>query len=562
MKRTIFNQLSKLGLSLLLLWCIQSIADAGQSGDAAPTTSANIEENAHWQQLQTLVSTINNTREQLAEVRAEIRKSSDERERNRLEAEEDQLSLDLESLQTAWEMLATGGADLQLFGVKTEKAFDWRDELQSVFEPILVELKRLTERPRKIERLRTDKAYYQQRLDTAEQALRSIKSYDDNAPTPQLKQAFASLEERWSRRRDDLKNHRDIVDFELQETLTPSNIQQRDPVAALKELLSGRVLNLLLAVLVMAVVYLILRLLTRSYNRYLMQQARRRHAFAARVGNLLFYLFTSLAVLFSGIAVLYVRGDWLLLGLVILILAGAAIVAQRTLPRFLMEAKLILNLGPVREGERIIFNTLPWKVSTLSFYATLSNPLLQGGALLIPVRELVNHVSRRYEENEPWFPTRIGDYVILADSTYGKILTQTPETVQLLVLGSVKSYAVGAFLEQNPRNLSQLGFTLAISFGLDYQHQAQITGSIREQMERELIAGLQKAGMAHYLDQLGVEFDQASASSLDLAIIAKFKGEAAEHYFKLKRLLQRLAVDACNKSNWTIPFTQITVHSA
>ena len=31
------------------------------------------------------------------------------------------------------------------------------------------------------------------------------------------------------------------------------------------------------------------------------------------------------------------------------------------------------------------------------------------------------------------------------------------------------------------------------------------------------------------VEELGVEFDQASASSLDLAILAKFKGNAAEH---------------------------------
>lgn len=549
-------------MRFLLLWCMALTAHAQQSNDETSTPATNATDVENWQHLETLVNTIDNTRKQLADVRAELRRSEDDHERTRLLNEAEQLSQDLESLQTAWEMMATGGADLQLFGVKTETAFNWRDELQSVFEPILLELKRLTERPRKIERLRTDKAYYQQRLDVAEQALQSIKSYHKDVPIPELKKAFATLEERWQRRRDDLKNRRDLADFELQETLAPSKAQQRDPIEALKELLSGRILNLMLAVIVMAIVYASLRMLTRMYNRYIMRKAHRRRVFAARVGNLLFYLFTSLAVLFSGIAVLYVRGDWLLLGLLILILAGAAIIAQRTLPRFLIEAKLILNLGPVREGERIIFNDLPWKVNTLSFYTTLTNPLLQGGTLLIPIRELVNYYSRRYDESEPWFPTRVSDFVILADNTYGRIIVQTPEIIQLQVMGAIKTYHSGAFLEQNPRNLSTQGFTLMITFGLDYQHQAQITTAIREQLEADLIEGLRQANMSDHLDQLIVDFDQAGASSLDLAIIAKFKGEAAENHFKLKRLLQRLAVDACNNHGWIIPFTQITVHSA
>ena len=550
-------------ISILMLCCIQINAHARQSGAAPPPAPAmETQPVENWQHLETLIATINNTREQLAQTRAQMRSSEDERERARLSNEAELLSLDLESLQTAWEMVATGGADLRLFGIKTEAVFDWRNELQSVIEPILVELKRLTERPRKIERLRIDKAYYQQRLEVAESALQSIVDYHNNAPTPELKKAFAILEERWTKRRGDLKNRRDIVDFELQETISPSKVQQQDPVESLKELLTGRVFNLVLAVVVMAIVYMLLRLLTHAYNRYVMHKAHRRQAFTARMANLLFYLFTAVAVLFSGIAVLYVRGDWLLLGLSILILAGAAVVAQRTLPRFLMEARLILNLGPVREGERIVFNGLPWKVETLGFLTTLHNPLLQGGILQIPIRELVTCHSRQPDQKEPWFPTRIGDHVILDDDSYGNIVTQTPEMVQLQVFGTVKTYPAAVFLGQNPRNLSQQGFTLNTSFGLDYRHQAQITTTIREQMERELIEGLKKTDMAQHLEQLTVEFEQAAASSLNLAIIATFNGGAAEDYLRLKRMLQRLAVDVCNIHGWVIPFTQITVHSA
>jgi small-conductance mechanosensitive channel len=59
-----------------------------------------------------------------------------------------------------------------------------------------------------------------------------------------------------------------------------------------------------------------------------------------------------------------------------------------------------------------------------------------------------------------------------------------------------------------------------------------------------------------------VEFDHAGASSLDVAIFALFSGEAAPSYYKMRRLLNRLAVEACNRHGWTIPFTQLTVHQA
>jgi len=547
---------------ILALGTVDGRAQTASSDDSRDGTAVATRTSEGWQNLETLVQTIDSTRTQLAERRAALRASENERERTRLSGEVEQLSLDLESLQTAWEMLATGGADLQVFGVKTEAAFNWRDELQSVFEPILVELKRLTDRPRKIERLRSELAYLQQRLGVAETALASIVSYREQAPSPELKQAFEALEDRWQRRRDDLKNRRDLTNYELQSLLSPPKEAERNPIESLKSLLSGRILNLVIALLAMTLVYAALRLLARAYGRFLSRRGARRRAFVARVGTLVFYLLTAVLVLLSGMAVFYVRGDWLLLGLVLIVLAGAAWALQRSLPRFLTEARLILNLGPVREGERVIYNGLPWRVNALNFYATLHNPLLQGGTLQLPVRELVGYVSRRYEDEEPWFPTRRGDFVILDDASFGEVLAQTPEFVQVRVLGAVKTYTSTAFLDQRPRNLSLRGFTLVMTFGLDYQHQRDITTAICDDMRQALHTGLQRTDLGAHLGDLSVEFSEAGASSLDLAAIVTFDGAAAAGYFRIKRMMQRLAVEACNTRGWTIPFSQMTVHMA
>jgi len=551
--------------TLLFIVLILAGVASGHAGAQAGDTQAAAVSNTNpskWQHLETLVNTIDSTRKQLAERRSELRQSEDERERKRLSQEIDQLSFDLESLTTAWEMMATGGAVLDIFGEKTEEAaFNWRDELQSVFEPILVELRHLTERPRKIERLRNDQAYYQQRLEIAQEALDSIENYRSSAPLPHLKAAFDKLEERWRTRHDDLQNRLNLVNFELQETLSPTK-SKRDPVEALQQLLSGRILNLVIAVAVMGLVFLLLRLLSRGYERIVMRKAHVRSAFVARVGNLLIYFSTGIIVLISGMAVFYVRGDWLLLGLVLIMLAGAAFVLQKSLPNYLQEARMMLNLGPVREGERLSFNGVPWRIKALSFYATLVNPLLQGGTLRVPVRELVGSQSRVFDSSEPWFPARVGDYVILDDDTYGKVIAQTPETVQMLVLGSIKHYSASEFIGHAPRNLTVQGFTLAIPFGLDYQHQPGIVDVIPQTLEKALQDGLAASDAGRHLASLGVEFSQAGASSLDLLIIASFAGDAADSYFKLKRLLQRLAVEACNANGWVIPFNQITVHTA
>ena len=61
--------------------------------------------------------------------------------------------------------------------------------------------------------------------------------------------------------------------------------------------------------------------------------------------------------------------------------------------------------------------------------------------------------------------------------------------------------------------------------------------------------------------QLNVEFQSANTSSLDLVVLADFKGAQAPLYNRLRRAIQRWCVDACTENNWEIPFTQLTLHN-
>lgn len=528
----------------------------------SPVAWSQDEQAETWRNFANLISTMEHVQDELGKARKVLSAAQFDSERKQAEAEVERLNNELSSLQMAWELWATGGVDLQLFtpgAQQQSNKFDWREELQSVFEPIIVEMRRLTERPRKIERLRSEHAYFQQRLKAADEALKSVNSYHIKAPTPDLVAAFANLEERWQRRRDDLQTRIDLVNFELQELMAPKADQEGDAIETLKQLFTGRLLNLLLAVLAGVVVYGLFWKLNQIYVRYLMRHGHSPQFFT-RVVHLSLMLIAALLGLLAGVSVLYAQGDWILLGLMFILLAGLVLVLQRSLPGYFNEARLMLNIGPVREGERLIYQGLPWRVQSLRFQATLLNPLLSGGVLRLPLRELNPLISRVAHEREPWFPTRENDYVVLGDDTYGQVVLQTPETVQLRVANAIKSFSTQSFLGQAPKNLSLEGFSVVLRFGLDYRHQAEVTGAIRDEFEKALTAGLQHEPQGKYLHSLVVEFAEAAASSLDFVAIATFSGEAADSYLHLQRLLQRIAIDACNAQGWVIPFNQMTVH--
>jgi hypothetical protein len=537
----------------------QAGAAANESATASDSTKAAELSSETWRSFEALFDVINQSKKDLANLRTKLGMAKDETEREKINSEIVLTQSNIESLQEAWEMWATGGVDMELFLPKKEEKFDWREEVQAVFEPLVVELQRLTERPRKIERLRTEQAFFQQQLEAAAAALNNIDDYKGKAPSADLQGAFNDLESNWRKRHDSIKSRLTLINLQLEDLLSSDGLVDKRTGETLKKILTGSLVNLLLALLAAGITYGVLRMINKVYIRLITRSGRRR-PLLARVAHLSFILLSVVLALLVATTVLYLRGDRILLGLLLIALIGAALTLQRTLPAFLKEARVLLNIGPVREGQRLIYNGLPWKVQALNMYSTLVNPELSGGKLLLPLRVLTELNSRPYDASEPWFPTRENDYVLLNDQTYGRVILQTPEMVQLRVLGTDKTYPVDAFLSSNPRNLSQQGFAIIVKFGIDYQHQGMVTGEIKQKFEDYLSTHLKESKWSEHMQEVFVEFDEAAASSLNYFIYAAFSGEAADSYFRIRRTLQSLAVDACNANGWVIPFSQMTVH--
>jgi small-conductance mechanosensitive channel len=161
---------------------------------------------------------------------------------------------------------------------------------------------------------------------------------------------------------------------------------------------------------------------------------------------------------------------------------------------------------------------------------------------------------------EPWFPTRINDWVILDDGVMGKVVQQTPEQVVLVKLGgSYKTYPTLTYLSKNPENISPQ-FSVSTTFGLDYQYQSIATTEIPHIMQKKILRSLVDEFGKDLVRSVNVEFASAAASSLDFRITASVSGELAPQYNVIQRMLQRGAVDAANENHWVIPFPQLTVH--
>jgi hypothetical protein len=449
--------------------------------------------------------------------------------------------------------------DVQEFEAPREGKFDLQKELEQLIRPLLQTVKDATATPRQVADMKARLDALESRQRTADAAKRAVERTRDLLPegSPARAEAVNDLKTRWSPMLEGLRSEVLVLQAGIKSRAENQKSMLESVTQTLQKFVQESGLSLLLSALVFVSVFFSLRWLQ---NRVLRARSSER-GFALRLFETVFSIGSILIAVIATMVVPYVRNDWLLLAVGIVFLVGVGWVLVRMAPRFFEQIRLVLNVGAVREGERLVLDGLPYRVDQLRFYSRLHNPNLQGGTLRIPIQDLLGKCSRRSGPDEPWFPSHTGDYVALADGTFGQVLQQTPSVVVIDYFGAARTYPTLTYLAQNPRNLSQ-GFTTNAVFGIDYRHQAEATLRIPTTLHEALAEELPKVVPAGALHNLDVQFTAANTSSLDYTILATFNGDAAKNYLDVQRAIQRICTEACTHHGWHIPFPQVVVHRA
>lgn len=501
------------------------------------------------------------TRQALDRLAALLQERRGEREAARTRNDLDRVAaLDREIRELEWQFGGLASRfDVRDFESPSKGQFDLRQELEQLIRPAIEALKDATAAPRQIADLRGRIEQLAARQRLAEEAMRAAERTRDQlaADSPAHAEAQREIAQRW---RPTIESLRDEVLF-LQAQKKAKEQGQQSLVDGISQGVQAFVqssgVNVLLASLVFVVVFVGLRWLAAR----VLHRRRSDRAFGLRLLEIVVQALILLVAIAATLVVPYSRNDWLLLAVCIVFLVGAGWALVKMLPQFLEQIRLMLNIGGVREGERILVDGLPYRVDALRFYSRLHNPDLEGGDLRVPIQFLIGRRSRRSAGDEPWFPCRAGDVVLLADGQFGKVHTQTPDVVVLEHYGTERTYPTAAFLAQTPQNLSR-GFAIRATVGIDYSHQKDAVAAIPAQLQQALREGLADAVATDELKHVRVELAAAGSSSLDLQVIALFAGSAAQRYLQLERLVQALFVAACNQHGWCIPFPQLTLHRA
>jgi small-conductance mechanosensitive channel len=472
-----------------------------------------------------------------------------------------ELEVEIEQLQQSLVLSITGQSTLATLYDEPDEKTTWQEDIVDVIKPLADSLKSVTRRPRQIAELRSQLLVIDQKQSALQDALGKFGIFDQADLQGSAAVYVADLREGWTEDLQQLEGEELIANRQLQELLGDKEGTFSGIVPSLKRFVLGTGLTLLLAVVVSVAMYFFMRSVWWFIEKKIVSKETRRKSTVYRFVSYMYHLLTAIIVILSIFIVLYVREDLLLLALASLLLAGLLLNIKQFLPRYFSEARLLLNLGSVREEERVIYNGLPWQVKSLNLHTVLHNPALDG-IVRLPlgvVRELVSRPVR----NNLWFPSQRGDYIILPDGLLGQVKYQTPDLVEVTVKGGMaQTFTTPDFYGLNIINLSRdKTFGVSVTFGLDYSLQSIVVKEIPEALHSAITEKLKNSDLAKEMVSLLVELSEANASSLDFIIFGSFQNSCASSYYRIERLFLQTCVEVSNERDWTIPFPQLTVHN-
>jgi hypothetical protein len=538
----------------MLTWSVCSSVRA--QGDEAPAQDTQLQDTIST--LQSLISLQNQLKSDIETLLGQMKSAQSEAEKRDIQAQLDKLGADLKTTSRNLREIAAG-ADIASLRAAEESKFNLQEEVFSLLRPALKEMKDMTSHVRLKSDLKDKITYYRDKLPVTERAVSNISGLLQHSEDAALQKQLQTMLAEWQKQLTFMRSELQAAELQLDKLEQSEASLAEASQSYLKSFFQKRGLYLTEALLVVLVILLLSRLSYKAMVRLIPGYRKEHRSFQIRLLDLMHRMFTVVLAILGPMVVFYVVEDWVLFSLGILLLLGIGLTVRQALPRYWQQIQLFLNVGSVREGERILVDGLPWLVRQINIFSILENPVAQISQR-VRIDELVDLKSRPVRKEEPWFPCVRGDWVLLSDGMRGKVTGISLELVQLIERGGAhRTYQTADFLALSPLNLTT-NFRVKETIGITYNLQQESVTSIPDILKTHVEKRIADEGYADKLLNLRVEFERANTSSLDIVVIADFDGAVADLYNRLRRAIQRWCVEACTENDWEIPFTQLTLH--
>lgn len=447
--------------------------------------------------------------------------------------------------------LATGIDEEQ---VQESTQADWQQEIRDLVTPLINEVRRATQQPREIERLRRTVEEFNAeagRLSAAEVRVGEL-----------LQTASPVLAEELKGLRSDLQSQQQSVNTQLEIVTHKLNSKLADR-KTLSEALNDifqvffkiRGINLLIALGAALLFWFVARRVQALSARVI--RRNREPTFLSRIASIIVTAGAGVGAVLVFLLALYFVGDWVLLLITLMLILGVVWTSKQAVQHLWSHTSLLMNMGSVREGERVFYRGLPWRVSAVHFLSRLENPALNGPGLVLPMRDLRELRSREINSSEPWFPSVTGDWVRLGGGQPAQVVFQGVEYVVLKGLsGGEVTIPSPDYYASKLENLSR-GFTHQVPVLVNHTARGELLGKLRGAMYVEINNALRRH--VGGVQSIALELNGITEAGLELLVIADFDGKVAPLFDRAKRVILTAALEVLNRAGVSLPERHLRV---
>ncbi|ETX01340.1 MAG: hypothetical protein ETSY1_07740 [Candidatus Entotheonella factor] len=331
------------GSVALLLLVLTSWGWSQQSGAHVPDAETQEQQEV----LKGILKSIGQIEREIQRLQSELRSPESEGDREELRKQLQQQRAKREALQKNFDTVASR-VDFSVFVVAERPGINWQERLLDLLRPVLNELTRLTAGPREIEQLRTQITDHETQVHTISKGIANITELTGHVKDETLKASLEQLKSNWENWQQEVNTQLQIANQQLKRKLDDQPSIRESAKQLLQLFFRSRGRNFVLACVAFVGLWLILHRL-HSVLQKLPFLNREQRSFPLRLFNVSYTILTVASAIFGFLLVLYIYKDWVLLTLASLFLVGIAWTSKATLPRFIREVMLMLNIGAVRE---------------------------------------------------------------------------------------------------------------------------------------------------------------------------------------------------------------------
>lgn len=464
-----------------------------------------------------------------------------------------------------FEQTVLGGIDLTLFetpeheDVKADLNYNWQQEVIQILQPFFAQMQRATEKARTKDLLIEDNRELENKIMIASNGLATLNSISPEELSATSLKMLKKVNDEWSDKLKSLEHQKSIVELKLQDLTDNRNFFVRF-TDNLWQFMKNEGISLIFAVVASVAFYYCIN---RAIHFYALYQQRDRKRALNFKWRFLLLIFQAVNILFSialFLVILHTSGNTMLFGIIVLILLMLVLSFRATIPNYLNRLRTFLNLGQAREGERIIYNDIPWEISKITLSNVyLTNPLLDNGELHVSIDLIEKFYSRVTVTDELWFPSRKGDYLLLPDKRIVKVIRQTPEAIYLDHDGATILMGTAEFYKLKFSNLSR-GYSLILNMTLENpDEQRFLKNQIQSQIDTGIRTEFNQADdtMGQAIKGITVSTRQLlTATTTSYQVVVEMTGSSARYYTLAKATLNDAIITITSANEWRILLTE------